>query len=82
MLEVPFVVDLAPLVRGRLQPDPGPIPFLLNQQRIGLDVGNDAVPWMEMSPGVKYCAVVSFRPSLSSSDLSPKEIGDWMSNST
>ncbi len=35
-----------------------------------------------MSPGVRYCAVVSLRPSLSSSAASPNEIGDAMSNST
>ena len=35
-----------------------------------------------MSPGVRYCAVVSFNPSLSSSDLSPNGTGDGMSNST
>ncbi len=44
--------------------------------------GITPTPWIEMSPGVRYCAVVSLRPSLSSSDLSPNEIGDWMSNST
>src|SRR5262249_49759397 len=44
--------------------------------------GTTPTPWIEMSPGARYCAVVSLSPSLSSSDLSPKEMGDWMSNST
>ena len=43
--------------------------------------GITPTPWIEMSPGVRYCAVVSLSPSLSSSDLSPNEIGDGMSNS-
>jgi hypothetical protein len=35
-----------------------------------------------MSPGVRYCAVVSLSPSLSSSEPSPNEIGEGMSNRT
>ena len=42
VLEVPLVVGLAPPVRRRLQPDPGPLALLLDQQRIGLDVRDDA----------------------------------------
>jgi len=44
--------------------------------------GITPTPWIEMSPGVRYCAVVSFKPSLSSSDLSPKGTGESMSNRT
>ena len=44
--------------------------------------GITPVPWIDRSPGVRYCAVVSFRPSLSSSERSPNGIGDGMSNST
>ena len=44
--------------------------------------GTTPTPWIEMSPGVRYCAVVSLRPSLSSSAPSPNETGEGMSNST
>ncbi len=44
--------------------------------------GTTPTPWIEMSPGVRYWAVVSFSPSLSSSAPSPNEMGEGMSNST
>ena len=42
VLEVVVVVGLAPLVRRRLQADPRALAVLLDEQRIGLDVGHDA----------------------------------------
>ena len=43
--------------------------------------GVTPTPWMETSPGVRYWAVVSLRPSLSSALCLPKGTGEGMSKS-